>query len=92
LPFWFFLRPWFFASATLLVSAYLYSLYWILCGNPWLLGTWNFAGHLDWPTPVIIFRNLAVFFFFGCACAFLASAIAGQIARFRSKPRPALVV
>ena len=85
LPFWFFLRPWFFVTATVLLTAYIYSLYWTLCGNPWLLGTWDFAGHLDWPTSVIFFRNLAVIFFAACAFAFLIGAIVNQIRSRRGR-------
>ena len=42
LPFWFFLDEWFLVSASFLVGGYVYSLYWLLCGNPWLLGEWDF--------------------------------------------------
>jgi hypothetical protein len=79
LPFWFFLRPWFYLSATTLVTAYLYSLYWTLCGNPGLRGTWDFAAHLEWPASIIFFRNAAVIFFTVCACAFVIAAIVDQI-------------
>lgn len=75
LPFWFFLPSWFFAPATVLGSGYIYSLYWLLCGNLWLLGKWDFIGHPYWPPIVMGFRNLAVLFFFISACIFLASAI-----------------
>src|SRR6266567_5967414 len=75
LPFWFFLPSWFFAPATVLGSGYIYSLYWLLCGNLWLLGKWDFIGHPYWPPIVMGFRNLATLFFFISACIFLASAI-----------------
>ena len=74
LPFWFFLSPWLFVPAVIFASAYIYSLYWTLCGNPWLRGQWDFVGHRYWPEPVIVFRNAAVLFFFFSACAFLLSA------------------
>jgi hypothetical protein len=38
LSLWFFLPRWFLVPAIVLVSAYIYSLYSYLCGNPWLLG------------------------------------------------------
>jgi hypothetical protein len=67
LPFWFFLPRWFFIPAIVLVSAYIYFLYAYLCGNPWLLGIWDFNGHPQWPLPIIAIRNLAYLFF--CAGA-----------------------
>ena len=63
LPFWFFLPRWFFVSAIPLVSAYVYSLYAYLCGNPWLLGFWDFSGHPYWPTSIDSLRNLAYLLF-----------------------------
>ncbi|HZR78013.1 MAG TPA: glycosyltransferase 87 family protein [Chthoniobacterales bacterium] len=84
LPFWFFLRPWFFIPATIMVSAYIYSLYWKLCGNPWLLGTWDFAGNLFWPPIVVLFRDLAVVFFFLAALAFVIASVRYSLLRVRS--------
>jgi hypothetical protein len=71
LPFWFFLRWWFSVPAVVLTSAYLYSLHWLFCGNPWLLGGWNFAGQPTLPVFAMILRDLAVAFFFVSAWAFL---------------------
>jgi len=59
LPFWFFLPRWFFIPAILLASVYIYFLYAYLCGNPWLLGLWDFNGHPYWPLPIIALRNVA---------------------------------
>jgi hypothetical protein len=78
-PFWFFLRPWFCLAATTFAGGYIYSLYWFLCGNPWLSGKWDFEGHPGWPAIVVAFRNLAVLFFFFSAWFFLISAIKEQI-------------
>ena len=75
LPFWFFLSPRFFIPAIVLGSAYIYSLYWLLCGNPWLLGQWDFIGHPYWPALVIWLRNFTVLFFFISACVFLVAAL-----------------
>ncbi len=75
LPFWLFLPPWFFVSAIALGTAYIYSLYWLLCGNAWLLGKWDFAGHPDWPPGLLWVRNVTVLLFFISACVFLTSAI-----------------
>jgi hypothetical protein len=67
LPFWFFLPRWFFVPTLLLVSAYVYFLYAYLCGNPWLLGAWDFNGHPEWPLSIVVVRNLAYLVF--CAGA-----------------------
>lgn len=79
LPFWFFLPLWFSIPAVVLSSGYIYSLYWTLCGDPFLRGTWDFGGILVWPSSVIVFRNLALVFFFVSACGFLITAICGYV-------------
>jgi len=71
LPFWFFLRWWFSVPAVLLTSAYLYSLHWLFCGNPWLSGPWDFANHPTLPFVILMLRDLAVGFFVASACVFL---------------------
>ena len=73
LPFWFFFPRWFFMPAILLVSGYIYFLYWYLCGNPWVLGTWNFNGHPSWPSLVIALRNASYLLFCAGAICFLIS-------------------
>jgi len=78
-PFWFFAPPVFLIGATLLAGGYIYSLYWLVCGNGWLLGKWDFIGHPYWPPVVIYFRNLAVLFFFISGCVFLIAAIYERI-------------
>ena len=74
LPFWFFLRPWFSIPAVFLTSLYLYSLHWLFTGNPWLLGKWDFLGHPDLPTLVLMIRDVAVVFFVFSGCLFLIRA------------------
>ena len=73
LPFWFFLPCWFFAPGIILVSAYIYLLYAHLCGNPWLLGLWDFNGHPEWPLSIVALRNVAYLIFFVGAVWFLIS-------------------
>jgi len=73
-PFWCFMPTWFFAGATVFAGGYIYSLYAYLCGNPWLLGPWDFLGRPIWPTGVIALRDLSVAFFFVSACWFLIHA------------------
>jgi hypothetical protein len=70
-PFWFFMPKWFLISASLAAGGYVYSLYWLLCGNPWLLGKWDWGAHPHWPALVFIFRDLTVVLFFLSACWFL---------------------
>ena len=75
LPFWFFLPRWFSISAIVLVSAYIYFLYAYLCGNPWLLGVWDFNGHPQWPFGIVAIRNVAYLLFCSSATWLLISAI-----------------
>ena len=76
LPFWFFFPRWFFVPAILLVSGYIYFLYWHLCGNPWLLGLWDFNGHPQWPLLIVAFRNAAYLLFCAGAIWFAISTTA----------------
>jgi Glycosyltransferase family 87 len=75
LPLWFLLPAGFCAPAVFLTSAYVYSLYWFLCGNGWLLGQWDFVGHPYWPPFILWFRNAAYLVFFISAVWFLLSEI-----------------
>jgi hypothetical protein len=76
--FWFFCRRWFLVGASVLGGGFIYSLYWLLCGNPWLLGHWNFEGHPYWPPFIIIMRDCAMVFFTASGCWFLGSGIVEQ--------------
>jgi hypothetical protein len=79
-----FLPRWFCIPALVLVSGYVYSLYAYLCGNPWLLGVWDFIGHPYWPSVVIALRNAGYLIFLACATWFL---VAGLLhARNRASP------
>jgi hypothetical protein len=88
LPFWFFLPAWFPILATALAGGYVYSLYWFLCGNPLLLGTWDFIGKPRWPFIVVLFRNLAVLFFWGSGNGFVIAALKSFFTQ-RHAPAPA---
>jgi len=70
-PFWCFMPSWFFIGASVSAGGYLYTLYAYVCGNPWLLGRWDFMGRPAWPAGVLYLRNLSVLFFFVSACWFL---------------------
>jgi hypothetical protein len=79
IPFWFFVGPIFSVPSIILASMYLYGLYWLVCGNPWLLGTWDFAGHPDWPEFLKNIRDLTVLFFMASSCVFLFCGIKAQL-------------
>jgi hypothetical protein len=79
LPFWFFRGLWFSLPATVLAGGYIYSVYCLVCGNPWLLGEWDFAGHASWPQSVQALRDLALLFFLVSACVFVGGAAWEQI-------------
>ena len=85
LPFWFFAGRVFALLASLLAGGYVYSLYAYLCGNPWLWGEWDFAGHAYWPPFVEILRSMSVLFFFGAGVAFLARATAREVKAWRTR-------
>jgi hypothetical protein len=72
-PFWFFLRPWWCAAASVLAGGYIYTVYWLLCSNPWLLGQWDFVGHPDWPDGLQLLRDLTLLFFLASAGFFFVS-------------------
>ncbi len=74
IPLWFFVGPGFAAAATLVIGAFIYGLYAFLCGNPLLLGTWNYRGHPFWPTPIVWLRDAAVVFCFAAAAFFFGRA------------------
>jgi hypothetical protein len=83
LPFWLFFPRWFFIPAIVLVSGYIYFLYAFLCGNPWLLGVWDFNGHPYWPSLVVALRNAAYLLFCAAAIWFLISTTTRA---FRGRP------
>ena len=81
IPFWFFAPVSFAAPATILAGGYIYFLYSYFCGNPWLLGQWDFVGHPYWPEYIEFFRNGALLFFIFSACVFLIGGAFAQIKR-----------
>ncbi|KPK73300.1 MAG: hypothetical protein AMJ79_15175 [Phycisphaerae bacterium SM23_30] len=81
IPFWFFTPMMFSLPAAILAAAYIYGLYGLACGNCWLLGEWDFVGHPHWPDYLILFRNLAILFFFFSGMVFLVKGIVAESAR-----------
>jgi hypothetical protein len=86
-PFWFFAPPVFLFAATFLTGGYIYSLYWLLCGNPWLLGEWDFLGHPYWPRIIEMFRNGSLLFFIFGALVFLVAGIYSEAGRLYNRLR-----
>lgn len=83
-PLWFLVGPRFAAGASVVGSAYVYSVYAMLCGNPLLLGTSDLDRLFYWPTWLLLLRDLCVLFFFLSACVFLYNAIvASGLLRWR---------
>jgi hypothetical protein len=74
IPLWFFVGPGFAAAATLVIGAFIYGLYALLCDSPLLLGTWNYRGHPFWPTSIVRLRDAAVLFCFAAAAVFFGRA------------------
>jgi hypothetical protein len=89
IPFWFFAGAVFAIPAITLTSIYIYGLYWLLCGNPWLLGTWDFLGHTYWPDFLENARDLTVLFFLVSSCVLLFRSIKALLCEsiFRIKGR-----
>ena len=87
IPFWFLARKSFAVPATILASGYIYGLYWFLCGNPWLLGEWDFMGHPFWPHTIRLLRNGALLFFFLSAWLFLAGALYEKVVMLYQRTR-----
>ena len=51
----------------------------MVCGNPWLLGEWDFVGHPIWPRWLVLLRDAAQLFFYGSAWGFLGVAAVGAV-------------
>ena len=63
-----------YVSASVLAGGCVCSVYWLVCGNPRWLGSWDFVGHPEWPEEVRLLKNLRVLFFCASACVFLTNA------------------
>lgn len=87
IPFWFFAGAIFAVPSLILASLYIYGLYWWVCGNPWLLGTWDFIGHPYWPQFLINIRDLTVLFFLASALVFLFCEIKAQLSVLSARIR-----
>jgi hypothetical protein len=80
-PFWCVANIWFALAASILTGGYIYGVYAFVCGNPWLLGKWDFAGHPFWPAWLLWFRDASILFFVGVSVCLLAAAVYAELIR-----------
>jgi len=67
--------------ASLVTTAYVYTLYVWLCDS-WLLdGRWEWYGNPHWPFAILMLRDAAVLFFFATACLLIVRDFGGEIRR-----------
>lgn len=85
IPFWVFAGPLFYALATLTATGYVYAVYAMLCGDPFLLGRWAFQAHPAWPPAVLFLRDASLLVCAGGGFAFLGAAAAREWRRLRSR-------
>jgi hypothetical protein len=78
-PFWFFRGRVYAVLGSLLLGGYVYGVYALYCGNPWLLGVWDHAGHPQWPAWLLLLRSAAVAFCAASALWILADAVRGAL-------------
>ncbi|HSV15144.1 MAG TPA: glycosyltransferase 87 family protein [Tepidisphaeraceae bacterium] len=80
-PFWCLTNVWFALVATILAGGYIYGVYALACGNLWLLGKWDFAGHPFWPQWLIDLRDAALLLFIATSVYLLAAAVYAEVRR-----------
>jgi hypothetical protein len=56
---WMLLPPRSALAAHLIGGGFVYATYAYLCGEPWLLATWDFVGHRTWPAWLTLWRDAA---------------------------------
>ena len=61
----------------------------MLCGNPFLLGAWDFNAHPFWPSTLLRLRDAAVLFCFGSGAWFALRALRAELRRWRARSEPA---
>jgi hypothetical protein len=73
-PLWLFLGWRFTGAATLVLSAYVYGVYTLFTGNPWLQGRWDVVGHAPWPLVLTLLRDASVLLCLGAGVYVLVRA------------------
>ncbi len=63
-PFWSFRGARYATLGSILLGGYIYGVYALYCGNPWLLGLWDQVRHVSWPLWLQLLRDAAVVFCF----------------------------
>jgi len=66
-PFWCFRGARYAFAGSLLLGGYVYGVYALYCGNPWLLGLWDQVSHTSFPLWLELLRDAAVVFCFASA-------------------------
>jgi hypothetical protein len=85
LPFLIFPGPRFAVAATVVIFAFIYALYAMLCGNPFLLGKWDFNAYPFWPGYLLRLRDLAVLFCLVSGMTFMGQAVRAEWNRMRQQ-------
>lgn len=76
-PFWCFRGARYAIAGSLLLGGYVYGVYALYCGNPWLLGLWDQVAHASFPPGIELLRDAAVVFCFASALWIVADAVRG---------------
>jgi hypothetical protein len=84
-PFWFFPGARFAVFASVLMGGYIYGVYALFTGSPFLMGKWDFVGHPPWPAWLELLRDASVLFCFLSAWVFLGQAALGERRARRSR-------
>jgi hypothetical protein len=83
LPFLIFPGIRFSVAATVFLFGFIYSLYTMLCGNPYLIGKWDFNAYPFWPSYLLRLRDFAVLFCLLSGATFFYQAARQEWLRFR---------
>lgn len=59
-PLWLFLGWRFTGAATAVIGGYVYGVYMLFTGSPWLQGRWDFVNHGPWPPVLTVLRDASV--------------------------------
>ncbi len=78
-PLMFFLDKRISITASILISSYIYGVYWVSCGDPFLLGAWDLTGDFTWNTGLLMLRNASMAFYFFTAIYFIFDAISVRV-------------
>ena len=83
LPLWLVAGGRFALPAAVVATAYVWGLYGWLCGDPFLIGPWDWMGKPHWPAAILTLRDIAVAFFFASAVWLVARDGVGALLAWR---------